>query len=117
MLIKAQKDVTRISDNEKINNENYMESLNYIDNLYRFVNKLKVAVSTKNVSFLPTFKGKYTAEKLQINSTCHENEMKIFKVKSDLFFEDKVVNKVKSAMKLICEEVILEENIMTFILN
>ena len=37
MLIKAQKEITRISDNEEINAINYMDSLNYISNLYLFV--------------------------------------------------------------------------------
>lgn len=117
MLIKAQKDVTKISDNDVINNENYMESLNYISNLYTFINKLKTVVSTKDVKFLPSFFGRYTSEKLKIivsdDKCC---EMKIIKVESNLFFEDKIIKKINSAMKNICEEIQFDGNIGTFIL-
>lgn len=117
MLIKAQKIITKISDNETINTQNYMESLSYISNLYIFLNNIKNVVSTKDITFLPSFKGKYTCEKYGIISNEKENELKIIKVSSDAFLEDLTVNRVRSQMGDLCESINISKNIITFILN
>lgn len=116
MLIEACNDVTKISENSDINGENYIESLTYISNLYNFLNTLKLIVSTKDIVFLPSFKGKYTVEKLGISATEKENEMKVFKVKSSLFLEDKIQEDIKNIMRDTCEDIIVTNNVLTFYL-
>lgn len=88
MLIKAEKEITKISDNEEINSENYFESLSFIESLYLFINKLKLVVPLSDVHFEPTFKGRFTCEKYNIRSTEKENDMKYFIIDSMLFLED-----------------------------
>jgi hypothetical protein len=116
MLIKACNIITRISDNDEINNENYMEGISYISNLYNFMNALKLVIPLKQIEFLPSFKGKYTVEKLGVSATDKENEMKVFKVKSPLFLEDEIQEKIKEVMSNLCENVLLEDDILTFYL-
>lgn len=117
MMIKAQNAITHISDNEKINAENYMESLDYISNLYKFINLIKGAVSLTTIIFLPSFKGKYIVEKLGIPSTAKENEMKVFKVCSRLFLEDNTRKKVTAALNEICESIVAVDETMIFTLK
>lgn len=117
MLIKAQKIITRISEDETINTQNYMESLSYISNMYIFLNNIKNVISTKDITFLPSFKGKYTCEKYGIISDERENQLKIIKVSSNAFLEDEVVNRVRSQMSDLCESINISKNIITFILN
>lgn len=117
MLIKAQKELTRISDDEKINNENYIESLCYIDNLYIFINKIKNILNTKDVIFLPSFKGKYTSLRNNLISNEKENEMKIINIKSQLFFEESIIKRLKIELGELCEKIIVANDTITFILN
>lgn len=105
MLIKACNIITHISNDDAINKENYMEGLNYIENLYKFLNRLKLMVSLDAVEFLPSFKGKYIVEKLGIASSDKENEMKIFIVKSPLFLEDTLVREIAISLDDLCEEI------------
>ena len=116
MLIKACANVTKISDDESINAQNYMEGIGYISNLYEFLNVLKTVVPTNKVSFLPSFKGKFIVEKLGIAANGKENEMKVFKVKSALFLDDIIIEKMKQEMSKICQEIYQEEDILTFIM-
>lgn len=116
MLIKACSVITRISDDAEVNAENYMEGIGFISSLYNFMNALKLAVPLKQVEFLPSFKGKYTVEKLGVSATDKENEMKVFKVKSSLFLEDEVQEKIKEIMSNLCENVLLEDDVLTFYL-
>jgi len=117
MLIKTCNIITRISDDPEINTQNYIEGLNYVNNLYTFLNALKLAIPLEKVDFLPSFKGKYVVEKLGIASTDKENEMKVFKVQSSLFLEDKKLFKlVSKEMSKICERIDLEKDVMVFYL-
>lgn len=111
MLIKATEQITHISDNQNINSENYFESLSFIGNLYNFINKIKTIINIKNIEIKPTFKGKYTCEKYNIPSTLEENEMRLFVIKSEEFFEDEKINKLKGILaeyKIEAKENILE---------
>lgn len=99
MLIKATEQITHISDNPTINSENYFESLNYIGNLYAFINKLKTIINTKNIILEPTFKGKYTCSKYNIDSNADENEMRVFVVESVEFLEDEKMTKIIDILK------------------
>ena len=47
MLLKATKEITKISENENINLQNYLEATNYIDQIYKFINKFKLIISIK----------------------------------------------------------------------
>lgn len=117
MLIKACNMITRISDDEVVNTENYLSGLSYISNLYTFLNHLKLVLSLEDVEFLPTFKGKYVVEKLGIASTSKENEMKVFRVKSSVFREDKeTVKSIRKEMGEICERIVQEGDTVTFYL-
>lgn len=117
MLIKAQKEITRISDNEEINSINYMDSLNYISNLYLFINKFKTVISTSDVVFLPSFYGQNACETLHKEVYGKESEMKVLRLESSLFLVDKTVEKVKKVLTPICEEITHNNNQMTFILK
>jgi hypothetical protein len=117
MIIKAQKEITYISEDEKINSENSMDSLNYISNLYNFINIMKNIVSTKDIEFLPSFKGKYICEKLGIAATDKENEMKVFKVESKLFLVDKTKDKLNKTFLPLCESMTQDGDVITFILK
>jgi hypothetical protein len=120
MLIQTCNVITRISSDEEINAQNYIEGLNYINNLYTFLNTLKLAVPLEEVKFLPSFKGKYVVEKLGLASTAKENEMKVFIVQSPLFLGDKkksnkkVLEKVTKELSKICEEIDLKKDVITF---
>lgn len=116
MIIEAIKIITTISDDETTNTENYMEGLNYMDNLFNFLNKLKIVVPVEKVEFLPSFKGKYIVEKLGIASDDKENEMKVFRVRSTLFLEDEVLLRLQDEMKNMCEQIEKEEDLLTFYL-
>ena len=116
MLIKACNNITKISEDPAINAENYMEGIAFVSNLYDFLNALKLVVPIKNVEFLPSFKGKYIIEKLGVSATDKENEMKVFKVKSSLFLEDEIQEKIKEVMSGLCENVLLEDDVLTFYL-
>ena len=80
MLKKALKDICTISNDEEINTRNYLDSIDYIDNLYHAVGILKQNVSIKKLTFYPTFKSKYICEKLGIPSFPEENELRLIKV-------------------------------------
>jgi hypothetical protein len=116
MLIRACNNITKISEDPVINIENYMEGLGFISNLYNFLNYLKLSVPLKSVEFLPSFKGKYTVEKLGVSATDKENEMKVFKIQSSLFLEDKIQESIKDVMSSICEAILQEDDVLTFYL-
>jgi len=116
MLIKACANITKISDNEVLNTQNYMEGIEYITNLYEFLNVLKRVVPVNKVLFLPSFKGKFIVEKMGIAATSKENEMKVFKIKSTLFLEDEISKNLRKEMTGYCQEIYQENDILTFIL-
>jgi len=117
MLIKACNDITSICDDKEINTENFMDSLNYISNLYKFVDAIKETLTNNStkIKFLPSFKGVYVSQRLGIPSTEEENQMRIFKIKSALFLEDKsIIEKLKKDVNNICYEMIIDKDIITF---
>jgi hypothetical protein len=116
MIIDAIKRITVIGADEDNNAQNYMEGINYMENLYLFLNALKLAVPVDLVTFLPSFKGKYLVEKLGIASDDKENEMKVFIVQSSLFLEDKTVQRVRKHMSSICERIEKSRDTITFYL-
>jgi len=116
MLIKACNAITKISDEAEVNTENYMEGITYISSLYDFLNSLKLIIPLKKITFLPSFKGKYTVEKLGIAATEKENQMKVFKVESSLFLEDKVIQDIIRNMAGICQDITQQNDILTFYL-
>jgi hypothetical protein len=116
MIIDAIKQITVIGSGDEENTQNYMEGLNYMDNLYTFLNRLKLAVPVEKVTFLPSFKGRYIVEKLGIASDDKENEMKVFIVQSSLFLEDKTVLKVRRQLSDICERIEKSKDTITFYL-
>lgn len=120
MLIKACNDITAICEDENINMENYLDALNYISNLYKFLDAIKniIASYSEDIIFLPSFKGVYVAQKLGIPATEEENEMRVFKIKSALFLEDKeLIKEMKSELNNICSEMIIDKDVITFILK
>jgi hypothetical protein len=116
MIIDAIKQITVIGPSEEDNTQNYMEGLNYMDNLYTFLNKLKLAVPVDKITFLPSFKGRYIVERLGIASDDKENEMKVFIVQSSLFLEDKTVQRVRKNLSDICESIEKSKDTITFYL-
>lgn len=116
-MIRAQNAITRISENDEDNAKNYMESLGYITNLYKFINHLQTVINPADVTFLPSFKGKYTVEKLGIPSTAKENEMKVFRISSKLFLEDDIKRKVCSAFREMCDDIFSLGELITFTLK
>jgi hypothetical protein len=116
MIIEITKIVTTISDDEVTNAQNYMESLEYISNLYNFLNKLKLVVPLDQVNFLPSFKGKYVVEKLGLMSVDKENEMKLFIVQSSLFLEDTTILSLQKELSTTCEQIERTSDILKFYL-
>lgn len=118
MLIEATKQITQISDKEDVNSQNYFEAINYIDNLYKIVNCLKMIVPANELLFMPTFKGRYTCEKFGILSNDAENEMKYFVIESKLFLEDRKTKeqKIKEAIGPLCKSISLNEDMLTLVL-
>lgn len=112
MLIKAQREITRISDDEDINTKNYMESLNYVSNLYLFINRLKSIIPVDEITFLPSFYGRLTCSNYE-----RESEMKVLRLSSPLFLVDKTAKDIEKKMEIICEEIKIDGDIMTFILK
>lgn len=115
MLRKALKEICKISSDETINTENYLNSINFIDHLYHTVSILKQDISVKKISFYPSFKSRMICERLGLPSEPEENELKLIKVASDLFRVDKdLTNRIKENMEELCKEIILIDNIFIF---
>lgn len=119
MLAKVVHELTQITDNNTINLENYMESINFINNVYLFINKIKMVTPISTIHFQPSFKGKTTCEKFNIESSEKENEMKYFVTTSTFFLEDKESKKelVRLTMGPICESIDFDGATIRFILK
>lgn len=118
MLIKALEQITKISTDNNINSANYFEGINYINDLYKFISRLKLVISDdKDISFIPTFKGKYTCEKYNIPSTELENTMKLLAIRTTIFFEDEMGrNDLHEKVGPICKDIRIENDVVKFIL-
>lgn len=121
MLIKSVEQITKISDNNDINSQNYLESISYINNLYDVINMLKSVISFSDTVFEPTFKGRYTCSKYNIPSTEKENDLKFFILKTSEFLED--YNDVKKELlfdilngKCEPDSIVLDEEYIQFTL-
>ena len=119
MLIKTTQQITKISDDNKINSDNMFEAMNYIDNVYKFVKMLQLVCPLSEVEFCPSFKGINTCEKYNIMSKDYENEMKFFVVSSRLFLvdTDKIRAKIDKELGPLCEKIQYEGNKIAFILK
>ena len=113
MIIKAHNIITRICDDADINFQNYQESIEYISNLYKFIDEIKQIVPLSKVTFLPSFKGKYVVEQLGIPSNAKENEMKVFKLCSAMFLEEEIIDRIRKEVT-ICEDVLHVGEVMVF---
>ena len=115
MLTEAIKQVTSISDNEDINLSNYFEAINNINTLYRFINKIKMIAPIKEITFLPTFRGRVTCEKYGLApATDDESSMKIIHVKSEYFLEDGTWKKVNEILGDMISSVVYKKDIIMF---
>lgn len=120
MLIKATRQITHISENDKINSENYFEALSYINNLFTFISRIKPIISTKLFTFVPTFKGRHTCEKFGLSLVDDaESEMRVFIIESELFLEDtnETRERIKEKFKDICSSIIFDGKTVEFIFN
>lgn len=119
MLAKIIHEITQISEDTSINLENYMESINFINNVYNFINKIKMVAPVTSMTFKPTFKGRMTCEKFNIDGSVYENEMRYFVVDSALFLEDKEQKKqqIRDELGSICESIEFDATTVRFILK
>lgn len=120
MLAKIIHDITQITDSTMINLENYMEAISFIDSAYSFINKIKMVAPVSSVHFEPSFKGRMTCEKFNLECLNEkESEMKYFIVKSTLFLEDKDATRelVREMLGPICESIEFDEETIRFVLK
>ncbi len=97
MIKKALKEITNISDDEEINTENYLDALNYLDNIYKVVSVIEEYFSIDDLHFLPSYKGKYIVEKIGMLSSTEENELRVFRVQSPLFLDEEKLQKLEDS--------------------
>lgn len=116
MLTNAQLQITSICDDADINKMNYLDSLQYASTIYSFINRMKTVISVNSVRFLPTFYGMNASQRLAEEHYGKESEMKLIKLESASFFVDELANALKERMAPICEEISIENDVMTFIL-
>jgi hypothetical protein len=118
MIKELLKQITIISDDENDNTENYLEALNYLDNVYNLLEILQNDISMEDVSFLPSFKSMYIAERLGIGSYAEENVLKYFKIKSSLFISDtELSKKIKMDCTPICNKITQEKDVICLVLK
>jgi len=111
MIRKALKNISDISTDEAINLENYLDAINYIDNLYHVASVIKRYISIKQINFLPSFKSKALCEKLGIQSDPDENEMRVIKFSSEAFLVDKeLTTKLITDLEQIAHKIVLVDN-------
>ena len=120
MLAKVIHEITKISEDTTINLENYMESINFINNAYSFINKIKMVTPISNIHFEPSFKGRMTCEKFNLEVRDEkETEMKYFVTKSVLFLEDKETKKeqIRDILGPLCESIEFDGETIRFLLK
>lgn len=114
MIIRVLNDITKISDDEEINTENFLDSLNYVDTIYNLISMIQNDVNLKLVKFLPSFKGMFVVEKLGVGSVASENELKLFRIQSEQFVSDKqLYEKLKTKLKNDTKQFFLVDSILT----
>ncbi len=111
-VYEALNELTRISDNQLDNDDNFIASLSYLDNIYKVFAAVKKTIPDDDVRFLPSFKGMYLVERLGILSTAEENELKYFRIASPLFLEDGIVEQLKENMSGIDCDIRKEDNVV-----
>lgn len=119
MLAKVIHEITHITEDSRINLENYMESIEFVNNVYKLINKLKMIVPINSTHFEASFKGRMTCEKFNLSASLYENEMRYFIAKSALFLEDKDSKKeqIRTSLGPICESIEFDGEKVTFILK
>lgn len=116
-LTEALKAVTKISPDEDQNLQNYLKSVNFISNLYRFHYMLKDCIPVDQVEYLPTFKDCYLSEELGLETVTEENELRLIEIKSPLLLVDENVERITAKFDNICNNIIHENDTMTFYLK
>lgn len=119
MIKKALTEISTISDIDSDNLENYLDALNYLDNVYKLLNILKSFMPLKdNIKFHPSFISKTIAERLGMLTTDEQNEMKYFIAESDIFSSDEETTKtIMLECDEICKFIQRDGNTITFILK
>lgn len=116
-MIKQFNAIIKISDKDDVIQRNFLEALDYADNLNKFLNKFSViGLPERDVEYLPSFYGKYISEEICRASTTFENEMRLFILKSERFLEDDIRENILANLSQYCD-ITYEENKMTFILK
>lgn len=116
-MIKQFNAMIRVSEDNNIIQKNFLEALDYVSNLNDFLNNFSnIGIADKDIVYLPSFYGKYVSEEIGRASVAEENVMGVFILKSKLFLEDDLVQKIFAVMsnKYIVKR---EEDIFTFILK
>lgn len=116
-LTEALQCTTKISDRDDLNLKNYLRSINFISNLYRFHYLLKEAISLDDIEYLPSFKDCYISEELGLETITEENELRLIKIRSPLFLVDKNFDKIATMLDPICTMIIPEKDVITFFLK
>ena len=117
-IFDALKIVTKISENKDENLENYLRSMNYVSNLYKFHFILKDIVNLDEIQYLPSFKDCYLSEKLGIATITEENELRLISIQSPLFLVDReLIDRITAKMDNMCNNISHEADILTFYLK
>lgn len=112
------KNITCISEDDNLNTENYLASLQYLDNIYKLIIIFQKFISLKDITFLPSFKDKNLIEKLGIICSEAENELRYFEIKSNLFLgQNENVNKMIKECEKICDSVTKNDDKIIMILK
>ncbi len=118
MIKKALREITNISDDEEVNTENYLDALNYLDNVYKVVSVIDEYFSIDDLHFLPSYKGKYIVERIGMLSTTEENELRVFRLQSPLFLDEERLHKLENGcINEIGCNVTYENDILTIVLQ
>ena len=116
-MIKQFNNVIKISDKDEIVQKNFLEGLDFISNLNLFIDVFtKTGIADKDVTYLPSFFGRFVSEELCRASTAEENEMRVFILKSNCFLEDDIIQRIFSIMEDYCQ-INRDNDIITFILK
>lgn len=116
-LVDSLKCITKISDSHEQNLQNYLRSINYISNLYKFQLCMTELLPETEYEYLPSFKDIYISEELGLTTITEENELRLIIIKSSQFLVDGTVKQITAHMKFLCNKIESEKDIMTFYLK
>ncbi len=116
-MIRQFNSMIRVSEDDNIIQKNFLEALDYVSNLNDFlINFSRIGITDKDITYLPSFYGKYVSEEIGRASIAEENVMGVFILKSELFLEEDLIQKI---FELMSDEYTIkrEEDTFTFILK